>query len=201
MVAWHPSAHKNVIMEINNKYYLLRHGEAISNIKQITSSWPETFENPLTANGKRQIKEAAKKLKGKHIEYIFASDLLRTKMTAGIVAKALKLEVKFDTRLREVGFGDLNGRPAEELLYLGFEKERLGHSMRGAESYQGVLERVRDFIEEINETYQGSTILIVSHQCPLWILENDIDGFSLSEGLERNPEEVRIGRGEIRELN
>ncbi len=188
-------------VKLNNKYYILRHGEAMSNVKQVVSSWPEKFKNPLTENGRKQIKEAAKKLKIKHIDLIFASDLLRTKQTAQIVGKALKLTPIFDKRLREVDFGRVNGMSTEELLYLSFEKDRLKNSFRKSETYEHVLRRVWDFFQKIDKKYNDKTILLVSHQCPLWILENHVKGFSLVQGLKRNPEEKRIGKGEMRELN
>ena len=188
-------------MKLNNKYYLLRHGEAMSNVRQVVSSWPETFKNPLTQKGRGQIKNAAKKLKSKHIDLVFASDLLRTKQTAQIAGKALKISPKFDKRLREVGFGRVNGMSTEELLYLSFEKDRLKNSFKKSETYESVLRRVWDFVKKIDKKYKGKNILIVSHQCPLWILENHVKGFTLVEGLKRNPEEKRIGKGEIRELN
>jgi broad specificity phosphatase PhoE len=188
-------------MKLRNKYFLLRHGEAKSNAKNIVSSWPETFKNPLTANGKQQIKAAAEKLTHKNVDFIFASDLLRTKQTAEIVAKKLKLEVKFDTRLREISFGDLNGRPAEELLYLGFEKDRVKHGLKRSEDYKDVLKRVLEFIKDIDKKHKGKTILIVSHQCPLWILQNRVEGYTLAQGLKRYPKEKRIFRGELRQLH
>ena len=70
---------KGYKMELNNKYYLLRHGEAVSNAKNIASSWPEKFNNPLTKRSKEKIIEAAEELENKKIDLIFASDLLRTK--------------------------------------------------------------------------------------------------------------------------
>lgn len=188
-------------MKLNNKYYILRHGEAISNVKQVVSSWPEKFNNPLTDKGKKQAKKAAENLKNKHIDLIFASDLLRTKQTAEIVEKILEIKPKFDKRLREVGFGNLNGRPAEELLYLSFEKERLKNSFQKGETYENVLKRVSEFLKNTDKKHKSKNILIVSHQCPLWILENFAKGFSLEGGIEKSPEEKRIGRGEIRELN
>ncbi len=188
-------------MKLNNKYYILRHGEAVSNLKGIVSSWPEKFKNPLTQKGREQIKEAAKKLKAKHIDLIFSSDLLRTKQTAQMVGKALKIKPKFDKRLREVGFGMVNGRPAEELLYLSFEKDRLRHSFKRSETYESVLKRVANFLKDIETKCKGKNILIISHQCPLWILENDVKGFSLEDGLKMNSEEKRIGKGEIRKIN
>ncbi|MBX4200650.1 histidine phosphatase family protein, partial [Candidatus Parcubacteria bacterium] len=89
-------------MKLNNTYYLLRHGQAISNVENIVSSWPELFENPLTEKGRGQVEEAAKKLQGKQIDIIISSDILRTKETAQIVAKTLGLPIEFDPRLREV---------------------------------------------------------------------------------------------------
>lgn len=202
-------------MKLNNKYYILRHGEAVSNIKSVVSSWPEKFRNPLTKNGREMIVGVAKKLKYKKINIIFSSDLLRTRQTAEIVVKILnshsksdkssttfkKLKVVLDKRLREVGFGQLNSKSTEELLYLGFERERLAHGLKKSETYASVLKRVSGFLKDVDKKYKDKTILIVSHQGPLWILANDVKGFSLEEGLKRNPEEKRIGRGEMRELN
>lgn len=179
----------------------MRHGEAISNVKQVVSSWPEKFKNPLTSKGRAQIKMAAKKLADKKIDLIFSSDLLRAKQTSEIIGKTLKINPKFDKRLREAGFGNLNGRPAEELLYLKFEEGKLNHVVKKSENYDDVLKRVSGFIKEINRKYKGKNILLVSHQCPLWILENWVRGFSLKEGLRKIPKKQRIGRGELRELN
>ncbi len=188
-------------MKLNNKYYILRHGEALSNVKNIVSSWPEKFKNPLTEKGKEEIIMVAKKLKGKNMDLIFSSDLLRTKQTAEIISNALKVKPKFDKKLREVGLGDLNGKPAEELLYLSFEEKRLKHSFQKRETYESVLKRVSAFLKEIDKKYKVKNILIISHQCPLWLLEDKVKGFSLKEGLIKNPEEKRIGKGELRELN
>lgn len=187
-------------MKLHNKYYILRHGEAISNAKHIASSWPEKFKNPLTVNGRKQIKEAVKTLKNKGINLIFSSDLLRTRQTAEIIGRTLKIKPKFDKRLREVSFGDINGRPAEDLFYLGSEKDRLKNGPKKSESYENVLKRVIDFLKDIDGGYRRKNILIISHQCPLWILENKVKGFSMEEGLKRNPEEKRISKGEIRKL-
>ncbi len=187
-------------MKLNNTYYILRHGEAVSNVKQVVSSWPEKFKNPLTQHGKEMVMAAAEMLKEKKIDMIFTSPLLRAKETARIVGKELNIQPKFDKRLREVGFGAVNGRPAEELLYLGFEKERLKNSIKRSETYGDVLKRVYAFLKETDKKYKGKTILIVSHQCPLWILENKVRGFSLVEGLKMNPKEKRIGKAEVREL-
>lgn len=180
-------------MELHNHYYLLRHGEALHNVRNLNSSWPETFENPLTEVGVQSINEAADQLKNQTIDHIFSSDLLRTKQTAEIVAKALGLPVAYDERLREINFGSLNGKPWE-----GVEKEDLDKGVEG-ESYADVLERTKLFLEDIEKKYKNSHILIVSHQVNLWLLESFLRGETLEQAMaQKGP---RIGRGELRILH
>ena len=189
-------------MEFNNKYYLLRHGEAMSNIKQVVSSWPETFENPLTEKGVKMIEESAKKLMDKNIDFIFASDLLRTQQTASIVGRALKIEPEFDKRLREISFGNMNGGPITDLdVKFKEESERIKNKMPNGESYEDVSKRIYDFLIDIDKKYKNKNILIVSHESTLWILESKVKGMSLEENLKTIPRDERIHKGQIKELN
>ncbi len=195
-------------MKLNNKYYILRHGEALSNVKNVISSWPEKFKNPLTKKGRKQVKEAVKKLKntcaeqGRSIDLIFASGILRARQTAEIIGNALKIKLKFDKRLREISFGIFNSKSINVWgNYFKKEEKSIRNSPPNAETYSEVLIRVFDFLKEIDKKYKRKNILIISHQCPLWLLENKVKGFSLKEGLIKNPEEKRIGKGELRELN
>src|SRR3990167_4879497 len=101
-------------MHLRNTYYVLRHGRAVSNVDKICSSWPETFDNPLTLEGRQQVREALQILKEKNIDYIFASDVLRARQTAQIVGEELDLPVTLDERLREFNFGVYNGSSLEK---------------------------------------------------------------------------------------
>ncbi len=91
-------------MKLKNKYFLMRHGQALSNVKNLISCWPEAFYNGLTPKGRLEVEKAVKSLKNKNIDLIFSSDLLRTKQTAEMIAKELKLSPRYDKRLREVKF-------------------------------------------------------------------------------------------------
>jgi broad specificity phosphatase PhoE len=189
-------------MKFNNKYYIMRHGEALSNIKEIVSCWPEKFKNPLTKNGRKIVKESAKKLKNKKISLIFCSPLLRTKQTAEIVGKILKIKPRTDKRLREVGFGVFNFGPISNLWnYFSCEEERIKKGPPKGESYTDILKRVSDFFKEINKKYKNKNILIISHEGPFVFLEGMAKGLSLKETLNKFPLEKRIHKAEIRELN
>ena len=188
--------------KLNNTYYILRHGEALSNIKHMNSSWPEMFRNHLTPKGVNQVKESVQKLINKkvNVDFIFYSDLLRTTQTAEIASKMLKVKPRIEKRLREIDFGTANGKPIEELLYMSFAKKRINHTFKRGETYYHVLRRVLSFLKEIDSRYKGKTILLISHQATLWILENRVEGYSLKEGIKRVPKEKRIGKGELRLL-
>ena len=192
-------------MKLNNKYYILRHGEAVSNVKDIVSCWPEKFYNPLTEKGIAKIEGVAKGLERKNIEHIFSSPLLRTSQTAEIIGNHLRLKVKKDKRLRELEFGIFNGGPEDDFIkYFKNKKERLKKSAPKGENYNGALKRVWDFFQETNKKYKNKNILIISHQAPLLLLLGKVNGQPILEsmdGIVRVTGERKIIKGQLIELN
>ena len=185
---------------MNNKYFFLRHGQAVSNVKEIASCWPEKTKFPLTKKGKTQIKAVAEKLKEKKINLIFSSDLLRTKQTAGIVSEKLEIEPKYDKRLREYDVGIFNDRPLSEFREFLGDKDRFKTASPKGENYTKITERMFDFFQEIERKYPGKTILIISHQVPLALLEAKIRGISNEEFYEKLSREKRLKPGELRKI-
>jgi probable phosphoglycerate mutase len=189
-------------MKLNNKYYIMRHGQAISNVKDVVSSWPEKIYNPLTKNGRQIVAESAKTLKDKNIDFIFCSPLLRTKQTAEIVGKILKLKPRADKRLREVGFGVFSGQSSRKMWesFKG-EEERVKKGPPKGESYQQILKRMYDLLKNVDKKYKGKSILIISHEGPLFLLEGKVNGLSIHETIKKFPLEKRIHKAQIKELN
>jgi len=197
-------------MKLRNHYYIMRHGEALSNVRNVVSCWPETFNNSLTTKGKKDIKASVENLKNKNVSLIFHSPLKRARMSAEIAGKVLKFknlpagrQVKPDKRLREVQFGIYNGRHLEG-MWESFknEEERIHRGIEGGgETYKEILDRMLDFLREVDETYSGRNVLIISHEGPLFLLQGKTMGLTLKETIERFPPEVRPHKAEIRELN
>jgi broad specificity phosphatase PhoE len=152
-------------MKLNNTYYIFRHGEAVSNKKNVSSSWPEKFFNPLTFRGKQQIKRVIPRIKKLKIDLIFSSDILRTKQTAEIIAKVLKLRVKFDKKLREINTGIFNGGPLDKWyeFYRQNTEFFIKKPKNGGENYREVKERAKNFLKKIDKKYKNKKILIVGH--------------------------------------
>jgi len=107
-------------LSLKNKYFLLRHGKTIHQAekKDITYGYPD--DNPpcvLLKEGINEAHLAGEKLKGKNIDLIFASDILRIKQTVEIVTKIIGYDldkVTYDQRLRDVNWGVLAGKSKEE---------------------------------------------------------------------------------------
>ena len=168
-------------------FVLIRHGEALSNVRMLASSWPETFENGLTDKGRADIERAAEKLKKPDV--IYSSDLTRTRQTAEILARALGVEVRTDERLREISFGAFKGHSIKEYNnFFKFVKEMVFKRSSQGESWFDVRKRMAAFADEINLRHAGKTVLVVSHGLPLIILESvlaGVDNEELSEWHEK----------------
>ncbi len=168
-------------------YAVMRHGEAEHNQKHIVSC-VVTNEHHLTEAGKIKARETAEALKGKGIDTIIASDFMRTKETAIIVAEILGLPseaIVYDERLREVNFGDLNGKSFDDFhTYLDTLPDRFTTPLGGGESYLDVRKRVGGFIYDINKTYRDRKPLIITHESLVWLLHAVSRGMTIPEALE-----------------
>jgi broad specificity phosphatase PhoE len=92
--------------------YLARHGETAWNR---VGRWQGTTDIPLSDAGRSQAQALARRLAGRGIATVHASDLSRARETAQIVAAILDLPaVRLDPRLRERGFGCFEGLTREE---------------------------------------------------------------------------------------
>jgi len=188
-------------MKLSNRYFILRHGEALSNVKNIISSWPEKGRFGLTKKGKKQIEESAKHLKNKNIDFIFSSDLLRTKQTAEIAEKFLKIKPVFDKRLREYSFGVYNGRPMEEFAGIfNSQIKRFSIKPEKGENYKEITKRMQDFLKDLEKKYKNKNILIISHQVPIILLLGKVEGLKEKQISEKYLKKDRIKNGEIRQF-
>ncbi|MEY4723692.1 MAG: isoleucyl-tRNA synthetase, partial [Candidatus Parcubacteria bacterium] len=147
-----------------NRFFLQRHGRAESNHSNTVCSYPEPIPCALIDEGRAQIAKSAAELKEQKIDLVFSSDLARTKETAEIIAKELGLPVIFDERLREIGFGVMNGTSEAEYVAAREKVNRFTTPpAEGAESLNDVRRRAVAFWKEINAKYSGKNVLVVSH--------------------------------------
>jgi isoleucyl-tRNA synthetase len=188
---------KSKTKKSGNKYFVMRHGGADSNLKGIISSRPENVDH-LTENGKRQILNSIKELKDKKIDLIISSDFLRTKETAEIVKKELGIsfDLIFDKRIRELDASSYEGKSWNVYPHF-FEK-----GSAGAESLLEVKRRISEFLYDIEEKYQNRNILIVSHESAIRLsFATDYLDFNFKNLPEYRKKFPVFKNAEVRELS
>ncbi len=186
-----------------NKYWVMRHGEAENNVRDILNSdMSKSFH--LTELGKTKVKESAEGLKHK-IDLVFSSPILRTKETAEIFSDVIgydKGQIIYDDRLREMGMGDFEGSTEADLSGL-YENRRdyFTGNKKGVENRYDQKRRMGRFLEETESKYQGKNILIISHAGPLWMMSAAAQGHDIDQSLVAKPKgEVYLEKAEIKPL-
>ena len=189
-----------------NKFFVVRHGEAENNVRNIVSSNP-SLPHHLTKKGKEQVADAAKELKNKKIDLIFYSPLVRTTETAKIIAEALNIpneQLVADMRLRETGKDAWDGKSVDEYhKAIGDETEltRFTSTTNNAESFNQIRKRMGGFLSEIDKKYEGKTILVVSHDTPIWLLFSAALGLNPKQAIEyRGDDEFYFKNADVKEL-
>lgn len=173
-----------------NTYYVMRHGEAENNTKGILNSDPKKVFH-LTEKGISQVKESATSFKDK-IDFIYSSPITRAKETAEIFATALgidKASIRYDERLIEMGMGDLEGASSDKLLVSLYKtrEEAFTNDLKGVENRNSQKRRTGAFLEELEKKHNSKKILIVSHDCPLWMLEAAANALDIKGALSIKP--------------
>lgn len=172
-----------------NKYIAMRHGEAESNVRSVVSSKIDGSEAfGLTEKGRVSAEDAGKKLKASGIDIIITSPFVRTKETAEIVAGAIGFDTSkiiVDERIKEIDTGDFDGKPISEYRdHFVSMAEKLTKRPEGGENLLDVKRRVMALLSELENEYKDKTILIVTHEYPIWMLMAGIEGAGISRSVE-----------------
>ncbi|MGN0919874.1 MAG: histidine phosphatase family protein [Alphaproteobacteria bacterium] len=137
--------------------YFVRHGQTDWNVERRTQG---QLDIPLNETGKKEAMECGKKLNSVKIDRIIASDLSRAKETANIINGFLSLPISYDSRLRELNFGDLQGVVVKDISNESWDLLNHNPHKIHAESLAEVYKRVKSFFDEL-DTKENT--LIVTH--------------------------------------
>ena len=175
---------KEKTISSGNRYFVMRHGQAENNALNILSSDPK-HRHKLTEIGKEQVVNAIPELKKNKIDYIFSSDLERTKETAETVCEGIGLDedkLILDKRLREVNFGKMDGGSVMDYsMYFNSFEEKLIKNLPDGENLQDVKQRMMAFLLGIEEKYKDKNILIITHSSPAGVLFAGASGMDTKE--------------------
>lgn len=146
---------------------IMRHAETVDNAARI---WQGHRDSDLSDRGRDQVAAAAPHLAAYEPSLLVSSDLRRAASTADAIAQLTELEVRLDSRWREVHVGEWQGMHADEVKQR--YPEVLAALDRGEDVPKGVTgetradvaTRVAAALHEVDrELLAGETAVIVSH--------------------------------------
>lgn len=169
----------------NNTYTIVRHGGAESNKHRFLDSEGDP-NNDLTETGRHQAHKTGEALKDHGYDVIIASPLLRAKHTAEIIAKIIGVPtVTTDIRLREINLGVYSNKGEGSFdTFVSEQGDRvkdIDARIPGGETHREVLERTNALWAELERTYTGKKILLVTHAAPAWMLATSLEGCTKEE--------------------
>lgn len=164
------------------KLYVLRHAQALSNVKGIIDENPED-NFFLTKKGEQQALTTAEKLKDAPFDAIYVSEFNRTQQTAKFVNQYHTLQLIVDERLNEVRTG-FNREPYQIIHQLFVESEdQWNTKFKEGESFEESKARVKDFLEELRQQ-KHETVLVVTHGDISMIIHGLLNNLSNEEMYE-----------------
>lgn len=184
---------------------LVRHGETSWNRDGRVQGWADSR---LTERGREQAAALARRVTTDYdVDYLYSSDLVRAKETAGYLSRSLDLPPGFDPGWRERNFGRLQGLSSEE-LFDGRSEDALAAGCArppavakrppDGESLLDVRARVVAAWSRLDaELAPGETAVVVTHSCPLQLLLGHLKGQDAADAV-LNHEPTNCGLAEVR---
>ena len=163
---------------------LMRHGEAVGG-----NRYRGSINDPLTPQGWVAMRAALGEQRD--WDHIVSSPLLRCADFARNLAQRHSIPLHLDARLREIYFGEWEGKTATELLALDpdgvsrFWNDPLHYPPPGGEDVRDFQARVLRAWEELLVRHRGERLLVISHGGPLRILLGHVQKLSLLESLQQ----------------
>jgi alpha-ribazole phosphatase/probable phosphoglycerate mutase len=141
---------------------LLRHGEPVGGRR-----YRGHIDDPLSERGWQQMWSAVENPGS--WEQIISSPLIRCSAFARALAEKLDLPYHEDKRLMEVRFGDWEGLTGDQLrlrdpqILARFYHDPVRQRPKDAERLEDFQRRVSAVFEDIQRTYEGRRVLVVTH--------------------------------------
>lgn len=136
------------------KLIITRHGQTVQNLNKICSG---QGPGELSAEGIEQAKKLGLRLKDRHIDVAYSSDLSRAVDTANeIIAHHPHLELVKDIRIRERFLGKQQGVKFPD----DWDWQNLPAD---AETDDSMCVRGREFLDDVYDRHKDQTVLVVCH--------------------------------------
>ena len=142
---------------------IIRHGEPVGGRRYRGYS----VDDPLTEKGWTQMRAAVPETP--QWQHIVSSPLKRCLEFSQELANDLQISFSINDNMKEIGFGDWEGKTPEDILAEDsealdhFYKDPVNHRPKGAEPLNSFSQRVWAAYQSILEQHHGKHVLVVAH--------------------------------------
>ena len=166
-------------MSIKIIYFV--HGTTYDNSESKCSGWKQVKLNDL---GIEQAKNLGKNTNYK-FDALYTSDLIRAIDSANLAWPGYSKIA--DERLRECNYGDYDGKEKELVVY----ENHILEPFPNGEALKDVEARMKSFIYDLKEHYDGKTVGIVAHRAPQLALEVITKNITWEEAIENDWRKIK----------
>ena len=157
----------------------------------------------LTETGREQARTLARRAEREKVNLVLSSPLVRALLTAKPAAAACNLEPETDERLRELDFGEWEGRTLAEIREEDPEsvrrfEESAEHGFPGGEPLHEGADRVLKVFACLSRSHAGETVLVVAHNTLLRLALCRMLGVELGHYRRLMPRVVNGAVSEVR---
>ncbi|MXR51000.1 hypothetical protein GRX03_05180 [Halovenus sp. WSH3] len=182
------------------KIYVIRHGQTEANA---AGQLQGHIDTPLTDTGKRHANNVAETLSRTDVDVLISSPLKRALDTAKLVAQELRVDIRVDPDLKEICYGDWEGRYKSEFADTAVWERRTAdkynfehpgeHEGVSGQSYADIYDRVVDFYTGLRES-DYDTVGVVTHLGVLRNMKKHFEGVSDETAASFTPSADQIYR-------
>jgi broad specificity phosphatase PhoE len=172
------------IMSVLSRIVMVRHGETEG---QSSVRFHGSGDVPLCDEGRAQLRDSSRRLRGEAFDLVVASNLRRSWEAAAIVSG--NAPVRMDPNFREIDFGRWEGLTVEEIeatdpvLYEDWLEGRESFDFPSGEPRADFRARVSQGIESLRAS-GASSVLLVCHKGVIRALGESLTGQPLTSLIE-----------------
>lgn len=149
------------------RVYLFRHGATCLSLPPLLRMIGR-LDPPLNPLGVEQAKAAARRAERFGARALFASPLGRARKMAEIIGEHLCFPVEVLPELREIDYGEWEGKPVRELernpYFKAFRADPEGNPPPAGEEIKEVARRMLSAIHEVARRAEGGSAIVVGHR-------------------------------------
>ena len=167
----------SAITQLNNRYFVMRHGHSLGNQQGIIVSHPQNGCGGfgLSEQGRDQVQASMQMDASLDADTIIVSSDFNRALESAVIARQVlngRALVETDVRLRERNFGELELGPDSAYQAVWQHDERDPDSdYRAVESVNQVTSRVTELVVDLERRFVDASLLLVSHGDALQILQ------------------------------